>query len=337
MNDVARKKVSLPVGSASAARAALRASLVAVVLVTMALVTMSQAACSCAGPDVIGEPEPEPDPSVCPALPNGDEGSECVRIFDCQAGALCVKPDDATSEDVGCCEKVFCDSDEDCWDDEVCDVERGACLPSSLCDPNADDDGCASSERCIVIEHVPTCVPADGAPAASANTCEIIPRAIAARDGDAVRFDVGAFDAARNRIPYIEPTLSIDANGSLDVDADGHDILTAELRGTFAVLCHAHATVDDVACAAPVLVWPPRPADAQTRVLVIEAETNLPIEDASASLGLTGGTQTAVTDESGQAAFAPYAGVPDALAIEAPGFRSVAILEPGPLGDVIVR
>ena len=276
--------------------------------------------------------ESEPVPEYCAQEdPTAPLEPACVRPVDCDSGRICVKPPGSAATDSGCCVAIYCDSDADCHTDEVCEIARGVCLPSTLCDPSAPDDGCDSESRCQVIESVPTCVPMsfDETPEAVASSCEITPATIAARDADTFTVDVMAYDIDGNLVPFATPSLVADA--AADVEGRTLTLACDEVDACEGTLT---ATVGEAVCTANIIAWPARPEDEDVRVFVIDAQTGAPIGGAAVGFGVAADAfLSGTTDDSGRIAFTNVDEAPVAISAEAFGYRPTAVVEPTVVND----
>jgi hypothetical protein len=233
--------------------------------------------------------------TVC--LANGG----CPSDRECEDGEICT----ARVDGCGVCVQYVCAGEQDCADDEHCDLARERCEPDDAC--SLQDGGGCEAGVCGPVDDGDSCV----IPVVA--SCEVVPAVVLAVDGQRPAFTVLALDDAGRPVPATS-TLSLPA-----ALADGTAHCTA------AEACHDVVTAAigaDVSCTADVIVLPALSAQ-RMRVVVRDIDTGAAVP--GAAVVIDGVTATA--DSDGIVVFeAESIGWVRAAAA---GFESVTVTAPG--------
>jgi hypothetical protein len=233
-------------------------------------------------------------------------------------GGFCDKATDnddiiADDDPLGCCQRILCLTNDDCADNEKCDVRRGICVPRNLCDPAADnggpctqDDGsladcCQAGQLCEYTDGSPACV--DEAAVGQASTCFIAaggrPVAVAAGDPDAfpavtragndVQLEVVGMDDTGNVIGHATFTWS-------GANADGVLVAPACAAGICDVTVTATSVNGSATCNGLVKVYAAPTGD---RIVVLDIGTGAPLAGIDVAASAGGVVTAATTDDDG--------------------------------------
>ncbi len=293
-----------------------------------------------------------PPPQECPA-----NSRTCDSDRVC-AGGFCDKDHDsadgttgdgiaAADDDLGCCVILVCTKNDDCKDDERCDIRRGICVPLGLCNPEVQGGGdclqrdgtsgpCCSGDKpfCEYSDGNPTCVAsppdasncvvaAGGRPLASApGDTEAAPGAVSS--GSDLQLEATGTDANGKNIAHSTFTWS----------GDGVDATTGVLNSTCATgVCPVTVTATSVnggaACTGVVNVY--APPTLSNRIVVLDLATGEPVANATAAATIAGTPVSGTTDANGAAEFD---GVVTAISAFPDDYQWQTIVDPP--ADVIV-
>ncbi len=234
------------------------------------------------------------------APPDCMEQDPCKRNIDCEAGAICEKPEGAGVDDWGCCLKILCTADADCDDNEVCDQRRGLCVPEDLCDPGNPGEKCQPGEFCIYQDGLPQCVDAASLPQPDA--CSVTPAKVYLADGASQTVNATGSLSSGALVPNAVFTYS--TTGDIGTIAGGSNVLTAACAGPDACTGTITASSGGASCEASVTVYPAI-ADG-FRVTVFDSLNSEPIQGATVALQIDG-AQALVTGTTGAAGDAVFA------------------------------
>ena len=286
---------------------------------TVALVVAAGAFAAGCGPTGPGPDAGGDDGGQCT-----EQGTdECKKNIDCPQGAICEKADE--TDETGCCVQILCNGDEDCAEGKVCDVRRGLCVPEGLCDPANPAEECAPGELCIYQNGLPQCVGDVPAP----DACSVAPAAIYAPAGSVLQIEAVGRTSAGALVPhatfdFTSTVGTVDTDGKLTVACASPTngvctgTVTATSQANAAATCQANATV-----------YAP-PAAGETRVVVFDQKTGMPISGAPAAVKTTGTAVGAAvnTDANGAATFPVAFGTVEAISVFPPNHQWHTLLSP---------
>jgi hypothetical protein len=286
----------------------------------LALLAVAGAYVAGCGPTGTGEADGGDD-NQCAA----QNSTECKKNIDCAQGAICEKADEA--DETGCCIQILCNGDEDCPDGKICDVRRGLCVPEGLCDPANPAEECAPGEVCIYVEGLPQCIDAGSVP--SPDECTVSPSSIYAPAGSVVQVEAVGRTTAGALVPFADFTFAstvgtIDAAGQLTVACASptNGVCTGTVTAT-------SATNSAATCNANATVYAP-PGATETRVVLFDQTSGLPISGAPAAVKTTGAAVSATvnTDANGAATFPVAVATVEAISVFPPNHQWHTVLSP---------
>jgi hypothetical protein len=226
-----------------------------------------------------------------PPLTTCDNGADvCSNSADCARGSICDREGDgdtlAEADDPeGCCLKLACVSDTECSDGKVCDVRRGICIPSNLCDaPGSSGGGCADNEVCNYVDGLPTCV---APPSAAACDFDVSTYFVAA--GNSIELAASGRDSSGGLVPHASFVFTAAGGGTID-----GNVLSVPASQTADITL----TAAPGACTANVRVYPALAAG-EARVVLVDSRTRQPISGATATIRTGGTFETGTTDADG--------------------------------------
>ena len=252
----------------------------------------------------------------------------CRQNIDCPQGAICAKDDEA--DDLGRCEQICPDPDDDCCG------RRTDCGWSSLCDPLHPEEDCAAGESCFYVDGLPTC----GEPPV-ATACQLEPASFVLPAGAPFVARVLGTDDAARPVGYAVFDVAVDGVDVADgvVACAGPDRCRGVVRAT--------ASRGDATCTAPIVVLPASDPAAH-HVVVRDAVTGVAIVGAQVVVTTAGGDVALATDADGVASDGAQTGggddadggdasgdPPRSIVVTAPGYAPTTIASPLP-GAVVV-
>jgi hypothetical protein len=255
-----------------------------------------------------------PGESMC------EEGAnaECRRNIDCGGGSVCEKDDEA--DDTGCCVKIFCTTDADCSDTEECNLRKGLCVPSNLCNPaDPENTGCSADQECIYNEGTPQCV--DAPPDATA--CIVSPNPLYLADGAAADLQAVGRAADGSLVPHTTFTFA-STIGTVSGSA-----LTGACSDASPCTGTVTATADNggATCTTEVTVFP-AVATGDVRVSLFDANSREPVSGATVMVRVGDVKTTGTTDANGAYTFAAVGGTVQAVGAYPDDYQWQTVLSP---------